>query len=282
MFLSGFSYLAVIITLPERFQIVNGDTSLAAGLHLLPMLGATALGSVIGGVVSKKNNYTSQALIIAAGLQVVGLGLLTTFDASSSPMDAQFAYQGVFGLGVGLTFSSATILTKIHAAGKDHAVAQGTMAQVRVLGGALGLVVCTIIFNIYVDRLEGILSVHDMDALHRSPLAAIDMDPANKVEIQDMFSSSFNNMVWVMLYVSIAGFVTSLFTWENNPTPLDAIDEAARGNGGAPGSNHKQIGSRGSDTELEDLAIIRSPMWNGMGRPDTPSPRTMPPDHRGR
>lgn len=238
-----------------------------AGVHLLPMLGATSLGSIIGGVLSKTKNNTSRTLVAASCFQIIGLGLLTTFDAPSSPLAPQFAYQSIFGLGVGLTFSSATILTKIQAAGRDHAVAQGVIAQVRVLGGAVGLVICNMIFNI---RLESVtLSNEAREALHRSPLALIQEGGAESEAIKGVFSESFQTMVWVMFWVSVASFVASLCTWEMNPMPLHELDEAAVA---GRGSCHKQLGSRGgSDTELEDMPGNTD--ISGKDRPGTPSPR---------
>ncbi|PSR88562.1 major facilitator superfamily domain-containing protein [Coniella lustricola] len=254
MFLSGFSYLAIIITLPERFQIVNEDKSLMAGFHLLPMLGATAVGSILGGVFSKKNNNTSRTLVAASCLQIVGLGLLTTFNSPSSPMEPQFGYQIIFGAGVGLTFSSATILTKIQAAGRDHAVAQGVMAQVRVLGGAVGLVVCNAIYNVHIEAVEGGLNSSQLDALHRSPLALMSTGGHTAEDVKSVFASAFQNMVWVMFWVAVAGFVASACTWEVDPTQLVHLDKAVS-EGQPAGVCHKQNGSRGgSDTELEDLA----------------------------
>ena len=277
MFLSGYCYLALVITLPERFQIVNGDSALMAGVHLLPMLGATAMGSIVAGAFSKKRNNTSRTLVVAACFQVIGLGLLTTFDHPSSPVVPQFGYQTVFGLGVGLTFSSATILTKIQASGRDHAVAQGVMAQVRVLGGAVGLVICNVIFNIHVEALEGQLSTPDLEALHRSPLALIDQGRAEEQEVKDVFSASFQNMIWVMFWVAVAGFIASLGTWEMSPTPLDELDENAGSR--SPGC-HKMSGSRGgSDTEMEDLPIreqIHVDTSNRREQPHIPIPRPFP------
>lgn len=275
MFLSGYSYLAIIITLPERFQIVNGDTSYMAGVHLLPMLGATSMGSIIGGAVSKTKNNTSRTLVAAACFQIIGLGLLTTFNSPASPLAPQFAYQSIFGLGVGLTFSSATILTKIQAAGRDHAVAQGVMAQVRVLGGAVGLVICNVIFNIHLESIT--LSDEERDSLHRSPLALVLKGGNDAQAVKDVFSSSFQSMVWVMFWVAVASFVASLCTWEMSPTPLHELDETVAA---GRGPCHKQIGSRGgSDTELEDLpgSLCTTTITSlGKDRPDTPSPRAIP------
>lgn len=248
-----------------------------AGVHLLPMLGATAMGSILGGAFSKKKNNTSRTLVAAACFQVIGLGLLTTFDAPSSPVAPQFGYQAIFGLGVGLTFSSATILTKIQAAGRDHAVAQGVMAQVRVLGGAVGLVICNVIFNIHLESIEDKLNTDELDALHRSPLALILRGGQLEADVMNVFSSSFQSMVWVMFWVAVAGFAASLCTWEMNPALLHELDEAVAEGRVPPGTCHKQIGSRGgSDTELEDMPTSLCTATNagsGRERPSTPSPR---------
>jgi hypothetical protein len=40
----GFPFFVVIINLPLQFQIVNGDTPIMAGVHLLPLLAAAAVG----------------------------------------------------------------------------------------------------------------------------------------------------------------------------------------------------------------------------------------------
>lgn len=281
MFLSGYCYLAIVITLPERFQVVNEDSALMAGVHLIPMLGATAIGSIIAGALSKRKNNTSRTLVAASCLQVIGLGLLTTFDAPSSPTNPQFGYQAIFGLGVGLTFSSATILTKIQASGRDHAVAQGVMAQVRVLGGALGLVVCNVIFNIHLESLEAKLSPAEKAALHRSPMALMNMGEVDKdvaQDVKEVFSTSFQSMVWVMFWVAVAETVASLCTWEMNPTSLDEIDAAALARAH---SSHKQgSSSGGSHTELEDLSpsfrAATSHASTERRRPPTPSVHGLP------
>ena len=44
VFLTGFPWFITIINLPQRFQIVNGNTPIKAGLQLLPLLCSMALG----------------------------------------------------------------------------------------------------------------------------------------------------------------------------------------------------------------------------------------------
>lgn len=64
--LTGFCYLLVIFNLPLRFQIVNLNNPEMAGVHILPMLGATALGSALGGLASAKRNNTFFTFVVSS------------------------------------------------------------------------------------------------------------------------------------------------------------------------------------------------------------------------
>ncbi|KAJ9155205.1 Multidrug resistance protein 3 [Pleurostoma richardsiae] len=260
--LSGFSYVVLVITLPERFQIVNADSPIMAGVHILPLLGATAVGSIIGGAVSKKRNNTSYTLIVASSLQLTAVGLLTTFKAWGTSVKPEYGFQAIFGLGVGLSFSSATVLTKIQVSRDDHAVAQAAIAQVRVLGGAIGLAMCTIVFNHQIQELARWLRPEDLNKLHHAPLAALEL-PYNEVRmVKTSYAVAFAAELWIMLYVACGGFLASLFTFERAPIPLDSGEHGATP-GGLPfssdGRARKHPPSRGgSDTELDDFGSDRS------------------------
>jgi cyanate permease len=114
-----------------------------AGLHLLPQLGACAFGSFLAGAISSKKNNTSITLIVASCLQLIGLGLMSTLSHVDTAIEAQYGYQTIFGLGIGLSFASVTILTSVRSHIDDLAVAQGSIAQARVFGGAVGIAVCS-------------------------------------------------------------------------------------------------------------------------------------------
>ena len=42
----GYVFYTVLVEMPEHFQIVNGKTPLLAGIFLLPISGASAIGSL--------------------------------------------------------------------------------------------------------------------------------------------------------------------------------------------------------------------------------------------
>lgn len=194
-----------------------------AGVHILPLLGACAVGSFLGGAISSKKNYTSITLLIASGLQLLGVGLMTVVsDASYSPQ-SNYAFQGLFGLGVGLSLSAATIMTNIIAACNcGRAAAQGAIAQARVLGGCIGLAVCTVTFNNHVNEyLTEHLAPQQLEDLHRTPLSGLKLEMSLRELIKDVYSGAFQQEITIMMIVCAVMVFISLFTLERHPTPLE-------------------------------------------------------------
>jgi hypothetical protein len=222
---TGFPYISLSIIIPERFQIVSREEVLMAGVHILPMLGACAIGSFLGGAISSRRNNTSVTLFGASCLQLLGVGLMSILTEPDSHTKTQYAFQAIFGLGVGLSFSAATIMTSILAAERSElASAQGAVAQARVLGGCIGLAVCTVIFNSHVNEyLKSHLTSAQIDSLHRSPLTSLQL-PVNLQDlVKDVYASAFAQEIKVMMLVCGVMVVISLFSLERSPAPLERL-----------------------------------------------------------
>lgn len=277
---TGFSYLAIIIILPERFQIVNNDNALMAGIHLLPMLGACAFGSFMAGAASAKKNNTAITLIVASCLQLVGVGLLTTLADVTTNIQPQYGYQAIFGFGVGLSFGAATILTSVQSQPADLAVAQGAIAQARVLGGAIGIAACSIIFNSEVDtQLKGRISPADLATLRQSPTINDMLQPALQSLVREVYAGAFTANIRIMICMSAVALVASVFTFEIRPPPMPSAKHGTE-SPVAPLGAHSEAGAElftfenrqppknkefpitplgaQSETELEDAASHRS------------------------
>lgn len=106
-----------------------------AGVHLLPLLCSMAFGellvaaallenlyvagSFLGGAVSSKKNFTSPTLIAAACLILLGCGLLSNLGGGRVFYSPTYGYEFILGLGVGLTFSSSTLLASLASKPED-------------------------------------------------------------------------------------------------------------------------------------------------------------------
>jgi len=216
--LIGYVYLTLVLTLPERFQIVNSDSFWAAGLHLLPMLGGTGVGCFLNGPINKEKNRTSVMAVVSCVLVLIGTALFTTMQRATADLRPQYGFQAIFGLGVGLFFSAATMMSTAQAPRGDHAAAQGAISQARVLGGAIGLAIFTIIWNNTVQvELAGELTPEQLSVLHQSPTAVVQRWPETQALIRESYAEAFVAMVRNMTGVAAAALFVSVFTLEKDP-----------------------------------------------------------------
>ncbi|KAI0833951.1 major facilitator superfamily transporter [Hypoxylon sp. FL0890] len=156
--LLGFPYLLVIYAFPLRLQIVNGKDPLMAGLMLLPMLGSSAVGSFFSGAINGKKNRIFETVVTATCFMVLGCGLLSTLSSSHEVEPKALGFLVFVGLGFGMVVSAATMAARIHSSDKDHASAQGLVAQVRVLGGSIGIAASSAMAGVMVRKEAGHIS----------------------------------------------------------------------------------------------------------------------------
>lgn len=92
----------VIINLPQRFQVVNGNSPLEAGYRLLALTISISFGSFIGGVLVQKLCVPFMRVLMGfAPLQIAGLVLLGFSSSNKDIPSAIYGYQVVAGLGLG-------------------------------------------------------------------------------------------------------------------------------------------------------------------------------------
>lgn len=129
----------VLIELPARFQLVNGKTSQTAGIALLPLLGASAIGKrlhsttafeaseltktlasgVCGYLSSGKSNRNFYTLTGASAFMLLGSGLLSTVGLSAAIPHYLYGYEVLLGFGLGGTLVSTIVTIKLNASEED-------------------------------------------------------------------------------------------------------------------------------------------------------------------
>ena len=152
---SFFTLLGFIFLITQYFQFVRGYSPLSAGVRLLPVALAVAIGSVAGTRLAVR---AGTKLVVAAGLVAMavfyGWVAATTTATLSYPIIA--VQMVLYGLGMGLTSAPATeaIMGSISRtmAGVGSAVNDTT----RLVGGTLGVAV---IGSVYAGLYESRLAV---------------------------------------------------------------------------------------------------------------------------
>ncbi|KAI1757108.1 major facilitator superfamily transporter [Xylaria castorea] len=154
MFL-GFPYILIVYAFPLRCQVVNGKDALIAGVMLLPMSGSSAIGSALSGRINGKKDRSCETLVVATGFVTLGCGLLTTVSGSVGLEAKALGFLVFVGLGFGLSVSTTTMLAAWQSSIRDHAPAQGIVAQVRIFGGSLGIAASSTILGISLQAQVG-------------------------------------------------------------------------------------------------------------------------------
>ncbi|KAH9888648.1 MFS general substrate transporter [Xylariomycetidae sp. FL2044] len=243
-FCTGFTFLPILVILPERFQIVNGDDALFSGIHLLPLLGATSFGAFVAGAASRKRNNTSWTLLASQCLHIIGVGLMSILRDSTTEYKGQYGFQVILGMGIGLSLGATAIMAAVQSHDVDLAVAQGAIAQARALGGSVGIAVCSIVFNKKVSTaLGGVMDPDDMSALHHSPTIAPWLPPDMHNQVKTVYASAFTDNIEVMIGICAVGLVASILAYEKTPPALPTVRRAER----------SLIIGGSSETELEEL-----------------------------
>jgi MFS family permease len=225
----GYPYFMLSYAFPLRAQVLDEKDPLLAGVMLLPMLGATAVGTILAGVISKTKNYLFETMLVGACLLTVGAGLLTTVRDGGGDDAKALGFIVFVGLGFGLNVAAATMITafevpivnygKISPPTKlsynchpgyseliidsNPAPAQGIIAQLRILGGSLGISTSTIFQNAQVrNHLAGLLTASELATLGHSSGSDAPLSAEKRRAVHRAFSDAFHNDMVAAVVVS--------------------------------------------------------------------------------
>ncbi|KAL2072915.1 hypothetical protein VTL71DRAFT_10239 [Oculimacula yallundae] len=256
--LAGFPYFMVIFALPLRLQVVNGKSQLVSGVALLPMLAAVAVTSTIGGMVNSKRDLIWITLLTGSLFMVIGCACLSTLDNVPQIQAKMYGFQVFVGLGFGLMVSTVSLGASLECELRDRTVAQGIIAQARVLGGSIGIAASTAILSKMRYRyLSSLLSPSQISLLESSSRT---LSQAQHLAVRAAYSSAFSESMKVCAAVSGACVLATLVTYRKKPmvimerrgeqvrefTELMTKEAQAR----VMREREKQAGSSGSSREL--------------------------------
>ncbi|KAI4277622.1 MAG: hypothetical protein L6R38_005405 [Xanthoria sp. 2 TBL-2021] len=158
----------MVIDLPQKFQVVNGDSAFKAGYRLQALLLSFSLAAIVSSVLTEKKRVPPiYTLFVAASLQILGLALITTLSTTNHDFPpAQYGYQIIMGFCFGLSISTLIMTINLVVTQQDGAVTMGAIARARTMGGSIGISICTNLLNNHIkDGLKRHLAKQYIDAL---------------------------------------------------------------------------------------------------------------------
>ena len=177
-----------------------------AGVSLLPLLVSAAIGSMLGGLTVI---HSFAALLVASGSMALGTGLLSTLSDHHSIQARTYGFEVPLGLGVGLSISISTLLAALQCESQDMAIAQGVIAQARVLGGSIGIAASTAIVGGLSEKAGKV---------------------RREVGERAVFAKAFSETMWVCAVVACVALVFSVGTYQKKTGRTSQASSGAENN----------------------------------------------------
>ncbi|SCV50389.1 related to multidrug transporter [Fusarium fujikuroi] len=228
-FFTGFPFMAALINIPQRFQTVNMTSAINAGIRTLPLLLLSPLATAINGIlVSKLGVPPLYTLFLGGSLQTIGVGLYSSLKSSTSIASAQYGYEAIMGLGFGFNLSTILMMVPLVVTQKDLAVTMGSVTQIRVLGGTIGLAVCSALLINHIKR-EAVkfLTAEQVAQILLSSENIGMLSPETQSRIRVLYADAYSEQMRVMLYFSIASILSLVLLVERQPRKAPTKPERA-------------------------------------------------------
>jgi len=231
--------MAAIINIPQRLQTVNSMTAVDAGIRLLPLLLLSPVASSLSGLLISKLKVPPLYLLILGGsLQTIGVGLYSSIDSSDHRIPpAQYGYQAIMGLGFGFNLSTILIMAPLVVKEKDMgkcfpssalvriprlmrnaAITMGSVTQVRVLGGTIGLAICSALLVNYIKaQTSRFLTPDQVAAILLSSENIASLPPELQTQTRTVYATGYSQQMRVMLFFSIASLLSLFLLAEKHP-----------------------------------------------------------------
>ncbi len=152
-FVISMAFMGTIIFLPLYLQVAKGVPATASGLTMIPMMFGLIAGATISGRLVTRTGKYRPFLLIGAGLQFAGLGLMALMNHTAEPLiHLKWAFIDftlppwdvvwrlfVLGLGLGPSQSLFNLIAQSAAPMRQIGVATSTGMFLRQTGGLIGV-----------------------------------------------------------------------------------------------------------------------------------------------
>ncbi len=200
-FAVGFAMFGAMTFLPVYLQIVQGVSTTASGLHLLPMMVGMFATSILSGQLIARGSSYRKYPIIGTGLMVVGLVGFHFVKPTTSTLQLSLD-MFVFGIGLGCVMQVMVIAVQNAVPYSDLGVATSGSTFFRSIGGTFGAAVFGAIYeNVFPGNLTA--------SLHGQSLP-VGLNPAT------LTPESIRHLptaIQVGLADAVSASVATVFTW---------------------------------------------------------------------
>ncbi|ORY58749.1 putative efflux pump antibiotic resistance protein [Pseudomassariella vexata] len=208
-FFYGIVLLGGMYYLPQYFQLVFGDSATLSGIGLLPMMLGLLVGNPIAAFVTSKKGVSLINAIAGAALEVMAMGLMTRWNASTTRAEAVIV-PFILGVGQGAAMSGMLLTAQVAVVPMQIGVVTGLCLFIQAIGDAFGIALFSAVYvNELADGLanlgltpaevSGVMA--DIHTVHTRFSA--DLIP----RIVDIYAHSLQNGWWLLFGAACACFI---------------------------------------------------------------------------
>ncbi|RAH86595.1 MFS general substrate transporter, partial [Aspergillus japonicus CBS 114.51] len=215
----GMIWFVTMFELPQRFEMVNQLSPLHAAIRFIPFTVAAPVGSILASTVAKMFKVPLLYLLgIGSLMQVVAYVLLGTVSGQHGISARQYGYQVLAGFACGINIPLLTLMTPYATEKRDHAVAMGAIAQLRVMGGCIGLAIITTIHNSYLrSHLTQSLGADVTEKVLQSTGVIATLPGGTQDLIRGTYAASYDLQMKVLAGLAGGQVLATMAMWQRNP-----------------------------------------------------------------
>ncbi|RUS20176.1 hypothetical protein BC937DRAFT_86214 [Endogone sp. FLAS-F59071] len=208
----GMVFNAVVIEMPLFLQTVRGDSATVSGLRLIILQAAIFFSGTLSGYLISRFNHCRSFLTTGMVFLTVGVGLMSLLSEQTSNW-LTYGSMFVFGIGAGCMFTCAIIAEQSACDPKDLAIATSLGSFFQILGGAVGVAVCsTTLNNSLISRLSNVLpSDLVLPTIRSTAFLRENLTLTQQHDAIACYVRSFAVLWYVLIPCAGLAFVASLF-----------------------------------------------------------------------
>jgi EmrB/QacA subfamily drug resistance transporter len=211
LFILGAALFGSLVYISLYFQVVNGLSPTAAGLHLIPLtLGMIPTSIIVGQIISRRGKYKIFP-IVGMGCLTVALALLGMLSLDT-PSWRISVYLFLIGVGMGQVMQVLTLAIQNAIPAREMGAGTAATGFFRSLGGAFGSAVFGAILTSRLaantpDRAASGQGLPNADVIHQLPAGLQHL-------VLEAFTKSTNTVFLIAAALSSVGFILTLFLKE--------------------------------------------------------------------
>jgi MFS family permease len=209
------------------FQLVQFQSAIDSGIHLLPMVLALIFFGFIAAAITQKIGYYVPAMLLSPLFAAVGMGMLSTLTPSSGA-GAWIGYQIVYGIGIGIGSQSANLVSQATLPRSDMPIGMAMQFFMQQLGGAVFLSVAQNVFATeLVESLSGVVGLDAHSIVNTGTVNLRTAVPASEIDtVINACSNSITRTFLIGAILSACMIVGSLSVkWRSIKTEKGSVKE---------------------------------------------------------